>query len=167
MSFEKIYEIMDDSFPDSEMRTYIDQKKLLDSDVYEIFTKEDENGEVIAFISAWNLPSCTFLEHFAVSSKLRGNGIGSKFFSEVLERCKDIVFLEVEPPVDTITKKRVKFYEKFGFILNDFYYSQPPLREGFEHMELKVMSYPKAFSEDEFLNYKKDIYKYVYNIELK
>ena len=167
MSFEKIYEIMDASFPDSEMRTYLGQKGLLKNDRYKVFTKKNENNEIVAFISVWNLPSCTFLEHFAVSEQLRGNGIGSKFFSEVIEQCEGIIFLEVEPPVDTITKKRIKFYERFGFILNDFYYTQPPLRQEFGHMELKVMSYPRAFSEDEFSKYKDEIYKYVYNAKLK
>mgnify|MGYP000987264868 FL=1 len=165
MDFEKIYDLMDTSFPDHEIRTYEDQKDLLDNERYSVFTRKEEDGEVTAFIAAWRLPSCTFLEHFAVSEKLRGKGIGSEFLKEVIENFDGKIFLEVEPPVDDIARRRIGFYERLGFKFNDFLYFQLPLRENSDIMELKVMSYPGFVNEDEFAPYKDEIHKYVYGLK--
>ena len=41
MDFDRIFEIMDSSFPNSEMRTYKEQKKLLDNELYHINIEVD------------------------------------------------------------------------------------------------------------------------------
>lgn len=47
MNFDEIFEIMDESFPNNEMRTYEAQKKLLDKDKYNIYVKKNETGSIL------------------------------------------------------------------------------------------------------------------------
>ena len=41
--FDRVYEIMEESFPYDEMRTYEGQKALLKNDNYKLICKKDEN----------------------------------------------------------------------------------------------------------------------------
>lgn len=162
--FNEIYDIMEDSFPSSEMRTYNGQKDLLKNGRYHIKVKKNEKEKVIGFLAYWKLDNCTFLEHLAVLKSMRGNGIGGKLIEEAFRENKNNIFFEVEPPTDEITAKRIRFYQKRGAYLNEFYYEQPSLRSTEKAQRLLIMSYPKPINELDFIKYKKEIYKHVYNI---
>lgn len=166
MKFEEIFSIMDEAFPNSEMRTYEEQKKLLNNKKYNIFTKENDQGEVIGFLAYWELNSCTFFEHLAVSKKYRGKGIGTQIILENLKNKKTPVLLEVELPKTEVASKRISFYKKLGFKQNTFYYEQPSLRKNEDSQQLLIMSYPGLLDEKSFFKYKKEIYKDVYCKEI-
>lgn len=162
--FDSIYRIMEDSFPSSEMRTYDGQKLLLNNDFYHINVQTDDNGAVIGFLAYWDLSNCIFIEHLAVDKKSRGKGIGGKLVDQIFKESKKDIFFEVEPPVDEISHRRVKFYQKKGAHLNEFYYEQPALRETERAQRLMIMSYPNPIDGDSFKKYKEEIYEHVYNI---
>jgi hypothetical protein len=75
--------------------------------------------------------------------------------------------LEVEPPVDEWTRRRIGFYERLGFHLNHFDYVQPPLREGRADLRLQIMSYPGALAEQDFAPCKEILYTEVYGLNKK
>lgn len=164
MDFDKVFEIMDEAFPNNEMRTYEDQKKLLDNDKYNIYAHYDENNEIIGFLAYWNLNNCVFLEHLAVSKNLRGKGTGAKIILDHIKNSTLPVFLEAEPPITDIAKRRINFYKRLGFHLNEFYYEQPSLRKNENAQRLMIMSYPDAISEEDFIKYKNEIYRDVYGL---
>ena len=149
MDFNQIYEIMEDSFPPSEIRTRQGQKKLLSCPNYKIHLKQ-QNNVISGFIATWEFNQFCFVEHLAVRFKLRGSGIGRTIIQEYIANKNKIVILEVEPPNKEIAVRRIGFYKRLGFILNDFEYFQPPLREGQELLPLKIMSYPKSISLQQF-----------------
>lgn len=161
--FDEIFNIMDKSFPDCEMRTYAGQRALCSNPYYRIIVKKDTGGSIIAFLAVWEFSLFSFVEHIAVDSVIRGGGIGGKLLFEYLEQCKKPIILEVEPSTNNITQSRVRFYNRLGFHLNDFYYLQPPYRQGYDYMELNIMSYPYSISETEFAPFKEIIYKEVYH----
>ncbi len=163
MDFDAIFKIMDESFPDSEMRTYEGQKKLLENEKYHIHEEFDENGALVGFLAYWKLANCVFFEHLAVSSACRGHGIGKNILLRNMKNAKLPIFLEVEPPETDVAKRRIAFYERLGFHLNDFYYEQPPLRKNQLAQRLLIMSNPKPISAEKFAKYKKEIYTNVYN----
>lgn len=163
--FDDIFEIMDEAFPDSEMRTYEKQKDLLNDKYYRIITKKNENNKVIAFMAVWEFNDFTFVEHLATSRDARGSGIGTKFLCEYINEAQKPIILEVEPPNTEIAKRRIGFYQRIGFCLNDFPYKQPPLREGHGWSPLMVMTYPSPIHEKEFKKYKDKIYKESYKIK--
>lgn len=161
--FDSFFKILDNSFPKNERRDYFSQKKLLDNKYYKPLVLKIED-KVLAIMAIWEFDDFIFIEHLAIDKKLRGQGIGTKLIKNYLSKTKKEVFLEVEPPICEISKRRVLFYQRLGFYLNDFYYLQQPLNTDDTPFELKIMSYSKNISEDEFEKYKKVIYKEVYNV---
>ena len=162
--FDSIYRIMEDSFPSSEMRTYDGQKLLLNNAFYHINVQTDDKDAIIGFLAYWDLSNCVFIEHLAVDKNSRGKGIGGKLIDQIFKESKKDIFFEVEPPADEISCKRVKFYQKKGAHLNEFYYEQPALRKTEKAQRLMIMSYPNPIDKDSFTKYKEEIYEHVYNI---
>ena len=110
----------------------------------------------------WKLDNCTFFEHLAVSKNFRGNGIGKQIILKNTENVKKPIFFEVELPNTEIAKRRIDFYKRLGFKLNNFYYEQPALRKNEKPQQMLIMSYPKQINEHDFAGYKKEIYDNVY-----
>ncbi len=163
--FDQVFKLMQNSFPKSEYRTYENQKKLIQKKEYNLITKKDENNNVIAFISIWNLEGFNFVEHLAVSPACRGMGMGTKIMEEIIQASKNKnIILEIEPPCDEITDKRLRFYEKLGFKLNDYEYYQPSMQKNQKQLKLNLMSYPNPLNEDEFEKIKNCLYEKVYNL---
>lgn len=164
--FPYVLEIMTQSFPESETRTAFRQKALLENPRYKIYVHRDEAGEIDCFLAIWELSNCVFGEHLASKPSTRGKGVGSGLLRELLDGLDKPFFLEVEPPCDEITKRRVGMYERIGLFLNEFYYEQQPLREGHLPQRLMIMSYKSPVGESEFIPYKQEIYRHVYGREL-
>ena len=132
--FDAVYEIMKESFPRDEFRSYEGQKALL--------------------------------EHLACTPLSRGLGIGTKLVQDILsEAGNHPVILEVEPPVDKVTKRRVGFYERLGFVLNLYPHYQPPLNLTTDMVELKIMSSFKALEEEEQKAYRRILNQRVYGVD--
>lgn len=157
--FDIIFQIMDKSFPNSEMRTYDGQRKVFEKSEYNVIMNEEKT----AFIAFWHFKEAIYIEHFAVGESSRGNGIGADMLRKFLQMFKGKVFLEAEPPVEKIAKRRIGFYERMGFVLNPYYYLQPPYRQHEEPIQLKIMTYGEEINPKQFDEYKKILYNHVYN----
>ncbi|WP_263560166.1 GNAT family N-acetyltransferase [Paenibacillus polymyxa] len=163
--FSEIYAIMESSFPASECRTFEAQKALLKHPSYRIITEKNEQGNIVAFLAGWEFAHFRFVEHIAVDSRIRGGGLGQKLMGRFISQSDQPIVLEVEPPVDEWSRRRIGFYERMGFHLNHFEYVQPPLREGQADLRLQIMSYPGALSEQEFTPFKEILYTEVYGLK--
>lgn len=100
-------------------------------------------GERAGFITAWSLPfEWTYIEHFAVSEKVRGNGIG-RCAVEMLCGFNDKVVLEVElPECGETAQRRIAFYERCGFAPQTaFEYVQPSYGAGLPEVPMMLMTY--------------------------
>lgn len=159
MNFEQIYEILTLSFEPSFHRGYECQKALLDNPNYKIAVKE-ENNKTLGFLSYWEFNDFIFIEHFATNPNIRGKGIGGQLLDEILSIDK-LKVLEVEPPHTDIDKRRIKYYERHGLILNDYEYYQPPYKEEYHDERLFIMS-SEILNRESFLNVVKKIYSDVY-----
>jgi len=163
MNFDSFFELMSEAFPSIERRSYENQKKLLCNEAYNIIIENDEEENIIAFIANWEFNDFSFIEHFAVDSKIRGNGMGTSMLKDYLKKCNKLIFLEVELPENDISVRRIEFYKRLGFHLNNFKYLQPPLQKQHDFLPLKVMSYPRRVNKMEFVNFKNVVYDEVYN----
>ncbi|MFS0841029.1 GNAT family N-acetyltransferase [Paenibacillus sp. 1P03SA] len=161
-SFDEVFELMEASFPDTEIRTYEGQRRLLDHPAYRLNVSRNENGDILAIMGVWEFEAFRFVEHIAVNPNMRGGGIGGKMMTAYTSGSETPVVLEVEPANDTDSKRRIEFYERLGFHLNAFDYFQPPLREGQPELALQIMSYPGPLSEEQFQPYKKVLMAEVY-----
>lgn len=163
--------LYEEAFPFDERRDFSDFLEILKNDSHFklcIGTDCETNG-FLGFISYWDFESFVYIEHFAVLSKERNQGIGRqmlKWFFGHIGSNRNIV-LEVEPPVDSLTERRVNFYQSLGFsIWNSYLYIQPPYSPGRSSMELRLMT-KGNLSEDELDGYARTIHSAVYGQELE
>ena len=159
--FDKVYAVMEESFPKDERRTYEEQRTLLDVPEYKIYALAD--GERIkAFIAIWEFEKAIFVEHLAVSSEYRNAKLGSKILQKLMSVSDKMICLEVELPDNELAKRRIGFYERNGFFLNDYDYIQPPMSEGRNEIPLMIMTRQRKISESEFEYIRSMLYKKVY-----
>ena len=154
---------MESSFPPDEVRELKDGIALLGNDSFSLLAVY-ENDNLVAFIETWSLNDMTFIEHFAVKEESRGKGLGKEIMNQIISK-HDRIVLEVEPPEAEATKRRIKFYEKLGFKLNNYPYIQPPLSKDKKPLPSLLMTYPKELSETEFIETRNKIHKIVYSLE--
>lgn len=146
--FNQAWELYLGSFPKEERRTFEEQKKILEDKSFNATCYIDEE-KLIAIVFYWNIKGYTFLEHFAVSSKLRGKSYGSKIINKFIEENENII-LEIEPIKDEISQRRLNFYERFGFVLNEYTHYQIPFRKEDKKLQLLLMSYQNRLKEEEY-----------------
>ena len=161
--FDKVYKIMEESFPIDERRTYEEQKALLNNKMYSIYVLTDsENDNIKAFIAIWQFNDLAFVEHFAVSSLYRNGGIGALILQEVKKLITCRICLEVELPKEEMAKRRIGFYERNGFFYNDYEYMQPPITKGRKEIPLRIMTSGEKVTKEQFKEIRDLLYKYVY-----
>ncbi|WP_102406919.1 GNAT family N-acetyltransferase [Parabacteroides bouchesdurhonensis] len=157
---EKTY---NDSFPESERRAFILVRELIKNNpafkVYAVF----RNDVYVGFITAWSFADFMYIEHFAIDESARNGGIGAKVLSQFLNGCQLPVVLEVELPVEEMSKRRIGFYERLGFTLDNHVYFQPPYRSGEPSIEMRLMSYGNINLTNSFEAVRNNIHKYVYD----
>ena len=164
--FDKIFDLMEASFPFDEYRTYDEQKALLDNPFYQVFVlKDSDNNSIKAFIAIWEFEDFAFIEHFAVNPQYRNGGIGAKILNKLVDLIGKTICLEVEPPEDELASRRIGFYQRNGFFLNHYPYMQPSISKGKNMISLLIMTSEKPVSKEEFESYKKVLYKIVYKCD--
>lgn len=161
---DAVYSIMESSFPKDEIRSYGEQAALFEKENFFAYGIKTESGALKAFITFWHLNGFTFGDHFAVAKSDRGAGLGAKIIAEVIKTDKSRFILEVEPPETETAKRRIGFYERAGFTLNDYEYCQPPLGKNKKAVPLLIMSTGGKLTGAEFQMVKREIYKNVYGV---
>ena len=161
-SFDRVYAIMEASFPSDERRPYDEQKCLLNEPRYSVYTLDDEPK---GFICSWDFDDFVFIEHFAIDNKYRNLGLGSEFLCDFIAMQKKPVCLEVEPPDTDIAKRRIGFYERNGFFLNEYDYFQPPISKGKNIVPLMIMISKGKIIKEVFENIRDTLYREVYKYE--
>ncbi len=162
--FPGIYEIMEQSFPKEEYRPYRDQLALMERECYRIYGEEDPTGALRGFMAVWELTGYCFLEHFAVAPTERNGGLGSGMLGELKDLYCEPICLEVEPPENGVTCRRVAFYERNGFTLHTYAYEQPSLGEGRKPVPLQLMTTGAGLSQEAFEKLKRTLYTEVYAV---
>lgn len=139
MDIDSIQELYSTAFPPKERREFEDLKEMFfvpECFINQIIANDDKVAGLCIF---WVFNEFLFIEHFAVFPDLRGFGIGEETLS-VLQGKYPLILLETELPVDEISRRRVKFYERNGFALQHLQYFQPSYSTGEPIIELKIMS---------------------------
>ncbi|MFB9864723.1 GNAT family N-acetyltransferase [Rufibacter immobilis] len=159
--FVQAWQLYEEAFPEEERRSLEQQRTLLPCPNYS-FEAISLDGEICGIIGYWQQPGFLFLEHFAVDARKRGTGIGSQALGQFLQGKQQPVVLEVEPPTDQLTQRRVEFYTRAGFCLNEFSYRQPPYSPEKPWVPLQLMTFPAALSPVAFEQVRSQLYQVVY-----
>ena len=154
--FPEIYRIMQASFSDDEYRPYDEQLALFEEPEYRIYYMP------AGFLAVWEFESFIYIEHFAVDPALRNSGTGSAMLQELVKQYQKPICLEVELPEDELTRRRIGFYERNGFVFNEYPYIQPPISTGKSPVPLRIMTYGEAITRETFEAMKNVLYRSVY-----
>ncbi|RHQ31680.1 GNAT family N-acetyltransferase [Clostridium sp. AF27-2AA] len=173
--FSEIYRIMQASFSDDEYRPYDEQLALFEEPEYWIYympaigmervgnhSTGNSTMHAAGFLAVWEFESFTYIEHFAVDPVLRNSGTGSAMLQELVRKYQKQICLEVELPEDELTRRRIGFYERNGFVFNEYPYIQPPISKGKSPVPLRIMTYGSAITQDTFEEMKRVLYQRVY-----
>ena len=147
-SLKFIERIYTESFPPDERRDF--------SDVIRLLEENDDFFIVLADV----------FEHvFDAVSDFIGSGYGATAMTELLKRINNPVVLEVEKPLDDISQRRIRFYERLGFVLCTRPYTQPPYSPEKQPLELYLMSFGKIDLNQVFDTVASRIHQKVYGVE--
>ena len=138
-----------------------EMRQLLGTSSMELLTLE-EGAQVQGLLMLWNLEGMVFLENFAVSPSLRGQGMGAKMLEYVWDRWNKPMLLEVEPPEGQMQRRRIGFYERNGFYLNHYPYQMPCLHGDGPSLPLLLMSRPDPLTDQEARQVAERLYQEVY-----
>lgn len=159
---ERIYT---ESFPPDERRDFDEVVRLLrENDDFAIALLSDEEHP-IGFISYWSWSDFTYMEHFAIDSRCRGAGYGAAAMTALLEQLGKPAVLEVEKPEDDLSRRRIAFYQRLGFVLSTRPYTQPPYSPDRHSLELYLMSYGAIDLDHVFDAVVTRIHNRVYGVE--
>ena len=167
--FNDIHEILESSFPRDERRDREGQLRIFDRPEYRVLgirEEADKNGvgACAAIMAIWEFDDFIYLEHFAVKESMRNGGLGKKMLGEMISTFGKPAVLEVEPPEDDITRRRIAFYERNGFALNHYEYVQLAYGEDSEPVPLKIMSCPDALDEEGFIKVRNTLYRELFGV---
>lgn len=160
--FEQLFHLIEESFPSDEYRIYEEQKELLCNPLYSVYTLYDENRFIKGFISVWEFEDFAYIEHFAVNPNDRNAGLGKIILQELTERLNKMICLEVEPPENEMSIRRIKFYERNHFFLNEYPYMQPAMSKGKQSIPLLIMTSGNKIDKNTFEKIKNTLYTVVY-----
>lgn len=136
--FDAAFALYETSFPANERRTKEDHLRALqDADFFPLGAVED--GKLLADVFLWQTETFVYLEHFAVQPSLRGGGLGGKLLDTLLQDTRPLI-LEIEPPEDTLTCRRKRFYERHGLLAQPYAHVQLPFQGGGAIVPLVIMA---------------------------
>ncbi len=153
----KVWELYTTSFPVEEQRPYLQHKKaMLDSRFYP-YVYTSDHSELLAICFYWDFVDFKYLEHFAVNPNYRNQGIGSKIIKAFSQEEQPII-LEIEPPIDAISKQRLRFYERCLFRQTNYTFQQLKYRKENDDVLLELLC-NKNFDNNLFEKFKHTIYE--------
>ena len=150
--FAEFWDIYSTSFPINERRVSNQQTDVFEKQEYQVDTYLS-NNHVIGFIAFWTTKDFIFIEHLAIAPEVRSKGLGSAILKPFIEREPIPVILEIEPPINDLTRRRLKFYESLGFIQNDHLHFQPPYHTSDQPLHLVILTYPYQINADLYFQF--------------
>jgi ribosomal protein S18 acetylase RimI-like enzyme len=159
---DDIEQIYLNSFPSDERKEWQELKDLLNHPNFSL-NKIVQGGKSIGLITFWDLPDFVFIEHFAIHESHRGKGTGVSVIKIITEEKPIKIVVEVEEPTTVSNRRRIAFYERLGFTLNEDVYYQPPYSTDKNEVKMLLMSYPEKIKTNNFEEIKTQIHQLVYH----
>lgn len=132
--------IYHESFPIDEQRPIDDIARLIvEEERYCAMAIVDDKKRCIGLLTTWRFATYNYIEHFAINPTLRSMGYGTQSLQHFILSQHTPIVLEAEPPTDSITQRRIAFYERCGLVLYDYDYTQPPYTPERAAVPLRLM----------------------------
>ena len=101
------------SFPQHEQRLEPSQRRIMAHEQYHFGILHDEEG-FAGLALFWDAGAYLYVEHLCISPARRGQGLGTAALDLLAGEGKPVI-LEIDPPVDAVSRRRQNFYERAGF----------------------------------------------------
>ena len=139
--FNSVWKIYTDSFPCCERRHIDHLKDALRSPYYhmEAWCRDEHT---IGLLCYWEFDRYIYLEHLAVTSQLRGAGVGRQIVEHLIHSTSKLLILEAELPTDSLSQRRIGFYQRIGFYVNHIEHFQHLYHSGDRPLKMLLLSYP-------------------------
>jgi ribosomal protein S18 acetylase RimI-like enzyme len=148
-SLIKIKTLYEQAFPQKERREFAELVRLIQLENMELMAIEN-SSILLGFLILWTFKSFRYLEHFVIDPSQRSKSYGSAVMKKIITNSNNTLLLEVEPPHNDISKKRIIFYERLGMKICPYYYEQPPYRINENSFPMLIMSFPHELSKPYF-----------------
>lgn len=167
-----LYDFMENllvaSFPAEEYRDLDQLRQYADSrETFRCNVILDEDDTPIGLFNYWDFGTFCYGEHFAIDPARRNGGLGKRALEEL---CRQVhprpIVLEVEMPVEEMSRRRIGFYQRQGFTLWDKPYQQPPYKPGDGFLPMRLMAYGDIDPETAFDTVCARIHREVYGCSL-
>ena len=145
------------SFPHHEQREALSQEKILKNPEYRFGLVYDSNC-FVGLVLYWETAQFIYIEHLCILPEKRNNRYGERVLAILKDKHKTLI-LEIDPPIDELSKRRKGFYERCGFIENPFPHIHPPYHKEDSGHKLRIMTNPEPLSQidyDSFYRYLRD-----------
>ena len=150
---EQVWGLYEGSFPACEKRSYPAFITATSDARFNAKVILNDGGNLAAILFYWLADNMLYVEHLAVNPVMRGENIGSTVLKELIKTYKNhVIILEIDPPVDEISIRRLNFYERVGFVSNDYHFIHPSFAVGEKAQphKLVILTYGKTISPEEF-----------------
>lgn len=155
--------IYETSFPEDERREFDLLKPLDEKSNLDFFVITDNQDVAIGIISLWFFDEFIYIEHFAIQEDKRNNRIGTKVLSKLTAKYSKPILLEAELPENDLAKRRIAFYQRHGFAVQPYDYTQPAYDKTKQSLPMIVMikadfEITKRFFDSAIATIYKDVY---------
>lgn len=164
IEIEKVNGLYDLSFPAYEKRSYQGRQSILKHKDYYLYSFSDE-GVFIGFVGSWKIGDYFYIEHLAISPNLRGKGYGQKVLSCFCEQVSRVI-LEIDPVIDEISEKRLRFYHHCGFKQNEYQHAHPSYHPEYAPHQLEILSYPTKINPQTYQQFNEKLTNVVMHASL-
>lgn len=155
--YDTFREMYRDSFPVHEQRDVKQQEYAFSRHEYHLEGYVHENI-LVAFIAWWEFGDYIYIEHFAVNPNMRGRNMGSDILGNFMKtHAQKIILLEIDPPADNLSRKRLLFYQRLGFVENPYQHRHPAYRTGAQPHELAVLTFPGSIPQARYDKFAEDL----------
>ena len=158
-----VEELLHLSFPEAERRD--DDAQRRNTDTHPLFTCYliADGDTPIGTVTVWRLDGFHYVEHLATSPTVRNQGYGRRILDALAREVPGVIVLEVEPPTDETSVRRIGFYRRCGYSLCELPYLQPPYRKGDSPFPLLLMFTKTESIDGDFARIRDCIHREVYN----
>ncbi len=150
------------AFPPDERRDSYELDKMLNNDSFS-FLMISHYDKPAGLITFWLIEDYAFIEHLVVTEQFRNRKIGETAVHLLNEALQLPLLLETEHPTEEISKSRVGFYERQGFMIVDADYIQPAYHPEKKPVEMLLLS-NQTIEKEKLISLVKSIHKQVYGV---
>ncbi|MBQ4279920.1 MAG: GNAT family N-acetyltransferase [Rikenellaceae bacterium] len=147
--WERAWELYEASFPPYERRDLASHVEAMGDPHFRCLVVFDADV-FVGILFYWRWPGLLYVEHLAIDPSLRGKNYGSVVLQQLIDDAgDDLIMLEIEPPVDGMSQRRLRFYERLGFVMNDYSYLHPSYSCNRHWHPLNLLSFGRQATPDE------------------